>query len=140
MNSPKPLNILFIHYDLPGQFLHLIHCLSKHPHYNVYGICHKHTLETCNSTLYKKLYSYQEKEIGSISTHHYVTDIQRCVLRAQAVMEILQQCLNQQINFDIAVSHTGWGEALYFIRYLSRNPINWLRRILFSCKRCRCWF
>ncbi len=123
MNSPKTLNILFIHYDLPGQFLHLIRYLSKHPHYNVYGICHKHILETCDSTLYKKLYSYQEKDIGSISIHHYVTDIQRCVLRAQAVMEVLQQCLNQQIDFDIALSHTGWGEALYFKDVYPKTPL-----------------
>jgi glycosyltransferase involved in cell wall biosynthesis len=123
MKNSRKINIVFIHYELPGQFLHLIRYLSKHSGYNVYGICHEHAKESCDSNLFKTLYTYQEKDIGSIATHHYVTDIQRCVLRAQAVTEVLQQCLSQQINFDIAVSHTGWGEALYFKDFYPETPL-----------------
>ncbi len=114
MDNKKVINILFIHYDLPGQFLHLIRYLSKHPQYRVHGICHKQAEGTVDSTLFQQLFTYQEKDLGSKSIHHYVTDLQSCVLRGQAVANILQQCANKQLNFDVAVSHTGWGEALYF--------------------------
>jgi len=114
MNNSKILNILFIHYELPGQFLYLIRYLSKHPQYNVYGICHQHAKKDNDERLYQQLFTYQEKDLASKSIHHYVTDLQRCVLRAQAVVGVLQQCLDQQIDFDLAVAHTGWGEALYF--------------------------
>lgn len=117
------MNILFIHYQLPGQFLHLIHFLSKHPHYNVYGICHKHVQESNDLTLYKELFVYEGDEFDAEPTHHYVADIQRCILRAQSIVKILQQCRRNNIIFDLAVSHTGWGEALYFKDIYPETPL-----------------
>lgn len=121
MNNETIVNILFIHYDLPGQFLHLIRYLSKQPGYHVYGICHKYKPSDLN--LYKKLFVYEEEEFDARLTHHYVMGLQDCVLRAQAVTKILQECSVNGIVFDLAVSHTGWGEALYFKDIYPNTPL-----------------
>lgn len=128
------MNIVFIHYELPGQFLHLIRYLAKQPQYNVFGICHKNAEATNDSSLYQQLYTYQPKQLDSSSTHHYVTDLQRSVLNAQAVFEILQRCLLQKIHFDLAVAHTGWGETLYFKDSYPGTPLLGYAEFFFHAK------
>ncbi len=123
MNRSNTLNILFIHHDLPGQFIHLIRYLSKHARYHVFGLCSKPIEDIAEANLYKELFSYQAKTIDSSATHHYVTDLQRSVLNAQAVVEVLQQCKQKEIYFDLAVTHTGWGEALYFKDVYPDTPL-----------------
>ncbi len=118
------MNILFIHYELPGQFLHLIRYLSKDPNYHVYGICHQHVYEAnCNLDLYEQLFVYNEEEFSQHSAHYYVDNFQTCVLRAEAIAKILHQCDIDGINFDLAVSHMGWGEALYFKDIYPKTPL-----------------
>lgn len=123
MNNSKILNILFIHYELPGQFIHLIRYLAKNPHYRVFGICQENAKDLNDSSHYQKIFTYKAKKINSTSTHHYVADLQRSVLNAQAVSEILEKCLRQEIIFDLAVAHTGWGEALYFKNVFPDTPL-----------------
>lgn len=130
----KILNIVFIHYELPGQFLHLIRYLAKQPQYNVFGICHENAEAVNDNSLYQQLYTYQPKQLDSSLTHHYVTDLQRSVLNAQAVFEILQQCLLQGIHFDLAVAHTGWGETLYFKDIYPDTPLLGYAEFFFHAK------
>ncbi len=123
MGQTKVLNILFIHNDLPGQFIHLIRYLSNHPSYQVFGICSDQATNLSEASLYKQLFQYQEKKPNSTEIHPYVTDITRSVLNALAVVEVLQQCKQKAIYFDLAVAHTGWGEALYFKEIYPDTPL-----------------
>ena len=123
MYNEKIVNILFIHYELPGQFLHLIRYLSKHPNYHVYGICHQHVYKSNDLDLYEKLFVYDEGSCSEFSAHYYIENLQSCILRAKAIAEILHKCCVDGINFDLAVSHIGWGEALYFKDIYPKTPL-----------------
>jgi len=123
MKNSKILNILFIHHELPGQFIHLIRYLSNHPQYNVFGISNKQDDSFYNESLFQKAYTYQPKEIEGSLTHHYVTDLQRSVLNAQAIFDILQKFKQHNIDFDLAVAHTGWGGGLYFKEAYPATPL-----------------
>lgn len=108
------MNILFIHRELPGQFVALMRYFSASPEHKVYGICDKDKVPLLvdvpeNVTLYP----YTIKRKQAPQTHHYVADLERSVLRAQCVVKILQECLKQAVHFDLIIAHTGWGEALY---------------------------
>ncbi len=113
------MNILFIHRDLPGQFAPLIQFLSSKTACKVYAIrekSDKNKLDTI--TTFEYPIPQQNKR-----THHYVCDLERSVKRAQAVVKILQHCRHQNISFDLAVTHTGWGEALYFKDIYPLTPL-----------------
>lgn len=69
------------------------------------------------------LYGYSVAAQDYATTHHYVVDLDRSVRRAQAVVRILQKCRTQGIEFDLAVAHTGWGEALYFKDIYPNTPL-----------------
>lgn len=116
------MRILFIHNQLPGQFLHLIRYLTSHSH-QVYGICHQHYQAENEGLGFQQLFCYQPKSLETQSTHHYVTDLQRSVLNAQAVHRVLQRCKQQGLAFDVAISHTGWGDALYFKAVYPQTPL-----------------
>ena len=117
------INILFIHHDLAGQFIHLLHYLSKHKDYGVFGICCEKNNKQAELELYQQLFSYKAKDLTKLTAHHYVTDLQRSVLNAQAVFNILQGCKKKGIHFDLAVSHLGWGESLYFKNVYPDTPL-----------------
>lgn len=108
------MNLLFIHRDLPGQFAALMRHYAAMPAYQVSGIC-----DDTKAVLLEKipdnitLYRYPDPRKAAPQTHPYVVDMERSVLRAQEIVKILRECLNQGIHFDLIIAHTGWGEALY---------------------------
>jgi len=113
------MNILFIHRDLPGQFAPLIQFLAAKDGYTIYTIreqSDKNKLSSVNT------FEYPAPQKNK-HTHHYVCDLERSVRRAQAVVKILQHCQRQQIQFDLAITHTGWGEALYFKDIYPLTPL-----------------
>jgi len=113
------MNILFIHRDLPGQFEPLIQFLSARTACNVYAIREKSDKKKLNSITTFEYNAPQKNQY----THHYVCDLERSVRRAQAVVKILQHCQRQHIQFDLAITHTGWGEALYFKDIYPDTPL-----------------
>jgi len=118
------MNILFIHRELPGQFSALIHYFSATSAFNVYGIC-----DTAQDSLVAEmpenvtLYRYTLDRKQAPQTHHYVADLECSVLRAQCVVKVLQQCLQQDVHFDLIIAHTGWGEALYVKDIYPATPL-----------------
>jgi len=97
--------------------------MAEHSACQVYAIYDKAIADV--SCLSDKifLYGYQVDNQDSFNAHHYVVDLQRAVCRAQAVARILSQCRGQGIDFDLAITHTGWGESLYFKDIYPDTPL-----------------
>lgn len=107
---------------MPAQFLHLIRYLSSHPEYDIFGISCESDTRYDTDALYQKKHHYHAIKLAS-STHPYVLDFQKSILNAQAVFQILQKFKQQDIHFDLAISHTGWGEAIFFKAAYPKTPL-----------------
>jgi len=117
------MNILFIHCDLPGQFLPFMQFMAEQSACQVYAIYDQATADVHDLSDTFILYAYQVENQDNLNAHHYVVDLQRAVCRAQAVVGILCACRTQGIEFDLAIAHTGWGEALYFKDIYPNTPL-----------------
>lgn len=122
MDNAQNLNILFIHYDLPAQFDHLIRYFGTQTTHKVYAICQANAPLTQHKNSRVTLYTYQPEPANS-GTHRYALDLERCAIKGQAIVNILQTCKRQGIHFDLAVAHTGWGETLYFKDIYPDTPL-----------------
>lgn len=98
-------------------------CMAESPGWQVYGIYDQQKARVCKLPDSFTLYGYSVVAQDYAATHHYVVDLDRSVRRAQAVVRILQKCRAQGIEFDLAVTHTGWGESLYFKDIYPNTPL-----------------
>ena len=105
------MNILFVHPNFPGQFLHLARYFGRQGTHRVYFLTkntHGNRLENVTIGVYKASRE-ATKEI-----HPYVKLMEEAVLDGQAVARAMVNLRDKQ-NFvpDVIVAHTGWGGILY---------------------------
>ncbi|MBQ7479604.1 MAG: glycosyltransferase [Selenomonadaceae bacterium] len=105
------MNILFLHPNFPGQFLHLARYFAHQPSNRVFFLAketHGNKLVGVNVGVYKVA---REATKG---IHPYVKMMEEAVLEGQAVTKAMVE-LRSKMDFvpDVIVSHTGWGSSLY---------------------------
>ncbi len=130
------MNILIIHSQLPGQFIHLIRYFSSLSQFQLYGICEQSNAKCIEPAWFEELYTYKEKQVSSTQVHYDVTNFQRAVFRGQSITHILEKCKTQGLSFDIALCHTGWGEALYLKTIYPDLPLIGYVEFFFNIKNC----
>jgi glycosyltransferase involved in cell wall biosynthesis len=103
------MKLLLIHQNFPGQFRRMAPLWARVPGWDVVGLgrdtapglpgvrCHKYTLH---------------REVGA-QQHHYLQQMERAVLHAQAAARAMQQLKRQGWVPDVIFAHPGWGETLY---------------------------
>ena len=105
------MNILFLHPNFPGQFLHLAHYFAAMGGNHVLFL----TKETNGNRLRGvDVATYKPSREPHEDTHHYIKPMEEAVLDGQAVVRALLS-LRDQHKFvpDAIVGHTGWGSTLY---------------------------
>ena len=105
------MNILFLHPNFPGQFLHLAHYFAAAGGHKVMFLTKKtngNRLRGVDVAVYK-VTREPSKEM-----HHYMKPMEEAVLDGQAVARALI-ALRDQHHFvpDVIIGHTGWGSTLY---------------------------
>ena len=105
------MNILFLHPNFPGQFLHLSRYFAHMGGNNVMFL----TKETNGNRLRGvNVAVYKASREASKEIHHYLRPTEEAVLDGQAVVRAMLS-LRDQHHFvpDVIIGHTGWGSTLY---------------------------
>lgn len=103
----KQRTYIFIHQNMPAQFLHMVLHLRDEGH-RIYFITRNKENRLANVT--KVLYNVSRE--AAPQTHHYLTTVENDVLHGQAVFRVLDNLKRNGVQPDIIVGHAGWGEAL----------------------------
>lgn len=103
------MNVLFIHQNFPGQFVHLAASLARQKHNKVMAL-----------TIYQQpappgviVRPYTLLRPSAPETHPLLQDQESKLLRAEACAAAALQLKREGFVPDIIVAHPGWGEALF---------------------------
>ncbi len=100
---------LFIHQNFPGQYRHVIRHLAEQPGNTVYFITQPNKNEIPGI---QKLV-YIPKLQSAPNCHPLTNDIDRAIRIGSAVADVCRMLQSQNIQPDIIVGHSGWGETLF---------------------------
>ena len=106
------MNILFIHQNFPGQYLHLAPKLAACGH-KVTALGDDKFIKQTRKTPGVTRVSYPSAEPGSKETHNYLHNFEMQIKRGQRVARALLRMRSKGFKPDVIHVHPGWGEALY---------------------------
>lgn len=109
---------LFIHQNMPAQFLHLCRHLRAQGH-NVAFITKNKPNQIAGVT--KVMYS--EPRGAHDKTHPYVKSLEAAVLHGQAAFRSIKNLEKRGFKPDVVVAHAGWGETLFVKDALPHVPL-----------------
>ena len=103
------MNILFIHQNFPGQFVHLAADLASQKAHRVFAlsICEQPVPAGVRLRLYTML------RAAAPETHPLLLDQEAKILRAEACAAAAMQLKREGFVPDLIIAHPGWGEALF---------------------------
>jgi glycosyltransferase involved in cell wall biosynthesis len=103
------MNVLFIHQNFPGQFIHLAAALAQEKKNKVAAL-----------TIYRQVAPagvhvrpYTMLRAAAPETHPMLRDQEAKILRAEACAAAAFQLKREGFVPDVIVAHPGWGEALF---------------------------
>lgn len=105
------MNILFIHQNFPGQFLHLAPALAAAPDNTVVAM----TMKKAASGHWQgvRLVPYAPSRSSTPKIHPWVGDFETKVIRGEACLRAALQLKAQGFTPDLIIAHPGWGESLF---------------------------
>lgn len=115
------MNILILHPNFPGQYLHLARYFARTGRDRVVFL----TKETHQNRLWNvDVGVYKAARETTKGVHHYVKQLEAAVLEGQAVARGIIS-LRQRHGFtpDVVIGHAGWGSTLYVKDLLPSVPL-----------------
>jgi glycosyltransferase involved in cell wall biosynthesis len=112
------MKLLFVHQNMPGQFLHLAQAFGRIPGNEVMFLTRRQGIRLPGV----RSATYRLAREAKAETHHYLRLFESCVLHGQAVVRACLTLTRDGFVPDVIVAHPGWGEAL-FLRDVFRAPI-----------------
>jgi glycosyltransferase involved in cell wall biosynthesis len=119
MNSPdprfdrrapaRPIRVLFIHQNFPGQFWHLAARLAQDPRYSLIAI----GKQGCPALKSVPMILYSLHRVGNANTHHYAKPYESAILHGQSVSRLLLKLKANGYTPDVVIGHSGWGETMF---------------------------
>lgn len=103
------MNILFIHQNFPGQFIHLSAALAQDKRHRVVALGMNERPVPAGVELRR----YSLLRESQAETHPLLKEQETHVLRAEACASAAFQLKREGFEPDIVVAHPGWGEALF---------------------------
>lgn len=103
------MNILFIHQNFPGQFVHLAADLARHKRNKVVALTIHPNPAPAGVTV--RPYTLLRNPVPE--THPLLREEEAKVLRAEACASAAAQLKREGFVPDLIVAHPGWGEALF---------------------------
>ncbi len=117
------MKYLFIHQNLPGQYLHLIQRLRDVPGNEVVGVGQSENIRRRGSVKDITTLGYPEPQPAGEQTHHYLKSTEAAVRRGQAVARVLLSLRRRGFAPDVICAHPGWGEGLFVRDVFPQTPI-----------------
>ena len=106
----RPMKVLFVHQNFPGQYLHLARHLGSIPGNEVVFITQRKD-DAALPGVRKIVYQPHRKVLQN--QHHYLADTEMGVLNAQAVARVALGLKESGFVPDVMLGHNGWGEIWY---------------------------
>lgn len=103
------MNILFIHQNFPGQFVHLAADLAKSGAHKVVALS-MHANPVPEGVI---LRPYRPLRAQSERLHPLLKDPEAKIVRAEACAAAAIQLRNEGFEPDLIIAHPGWGESLF---------------------------
>lgn len=113
------MNILFVHQNFPGQYLHLARHLAAQPGHRVVALSQRRDgdLPGVQTIRYRP-----QREITA-GVHHYLKPTEAGVLNAQAVARAALELKRSGFTPDVMLGHNGWGEIWYLKDVFPTTPL-----------------
>ena len=103
------MKYLFVHQNLPGQYLHLVRHLAADPANEIVFITQRKGVSMPGV----KCVVYEPARKVTPGLHHYLLDTEAGVLNAQAVLRVALELRQAGFMPDVMLGHNGWGEIWY---------------------------
>ncbi len=103
------MNLLFIHQNFPGQFVHLAADLAANKRHRVVALSMSDNPVPKGVAMRK----YSLLRSPAEETHPLLLDEEKAVLLAEACAAAALQLKREGFEPDVIVAHPGWGEALF---------------------------
>lgn len=103
------MNILFIHQNFPGQFLHWSDHLAQQPGHRVVAL----SLHDNPAPQGVQVRQYRLLRGPAEQIHPLLGDLEPQVLRAEACAAAALQLKHEGFTPDLIIAHPGWGESLF---------------------------
>ena len=109
---------LFIHQNMPGQFLHLCRYLRDRGDRVVFITRNKlNQLQGVTKVIYDPSRDHRSNQ------HPYLVSTENAVLFGQSVLRSIIKLKEQNFKPDIVIGHSGWGEMLFIKDILPQTPV-----------------
>lgn len=112
------MNILFLHRNFPGQFLHLAPYFAQVPGNRVVFITQRK--DRAIPGILKAVYTLSERDRSK--THHYLRTYEESILHGQAVARTAMDLKKKGFRPDIIFGHT-WGQNLFMKDIFPETPL-----------------
>ena len=125
------MNILFIHQNFPGQFLHLARYAAAQPGNTVIGLGEAENIMRRGSLQGITTLGYTKPAGAGKETHHYLQNTEAETRRGQTVLRSLVTLRKQHFEPDVICLHPGWGEGLFIRDLFPHTPVIMLAEFFF---------
>ncbi|RCN55736.1 glycosyltransferase family 4 protein [Acidiferrobacter thiooxydans] len=113
------MKLLFVHQNLPGQYLHLIRHFGGDPRHQVVFLTQRHDIQWPGI----RIVVYRPHRSVTPGGHHYLRDTEAGVLNAQAVARAALDLRASGFVPDLMIGHNGWGEIWYLKDVFPSTPL-----------------
>ena len=113
------MNILFVHQNFPGQYLHLARHLAAIPGNRVVSITQRQDAKLPGVEKIR----YRPQRDVTPHLHHYLRGTEAGVLNAQAAARAALDLKRSGFVPDIMLGHNGWGEIWYLKDVFPQTPL-----------------
>jgi glycosyltransferase involved in cell wall biosynthesis len=113
------MKVIFIHQNMPGQFVHMARYLGQREDCEVIFIT-KPTKEEIPGVRKIEYKPIAQKPPG---TDPYIQGFQNAICHGKPVAQLLNKLRREGFTPDIVVAHPGWGEAMYVKDVLPNVPL-----------------
>ena len=115
------MQILFVHQNFPGQYLHLVRALAQQGQHRLIALSIQTTQEDLPANL--QVFHYTLKRGNAHEIHPLLMDLESKIIRAEACAEAASRLKHQGFTPDLICAHPGWGESLYLKEIWPDTPI-----------------
>ncbi|MDR2800064.1 MAG: glycosyltransferase [Desulfovibrio sp.] len=117
------MEVLFIHQNFPGQYLHLARGLVRAGKHKVTGMGDADNIKNHGAIDGCLSIGYPSPRGAGPKTHHYLRNLEAGVRRGQAVARALLHLKANGFAPDVISLHPGWGEGLFVREIFPSTPL-----------------
>jgi len=115
------MNILFIHQNFPGQYIHLVQALASEGCHRIVALGLGQPRSPLPSGLHYRRYALTRGNTQGI--HLFASETEAKVIRGEACAAAAYQLASEGFHPDLICAHPGWGEALFLPDVWPHVPI-----------------